>query len=107
MAISFDQPISAANLKAVVEKLMGGGDLPETLVAVSKPVDSAYAPHPLSYYSKFEITTAGPYYTETIPAESGVHVINGKSVEIVDRGTYVYFKGYTSSLDIIRIVGYR
>lgn len=25
MAISSDQPISAANLKAVVEKLMGGG----------------------------------------------------------------------------------
>ena len=25
MAISSDQPVSAANLKAVVEKLMGGG----------------------------------------------------------------------------------
>ena len=25
MAISSDQPISAANLKAVVDKLMGGG----------------------------------------------------------------------------------
>lgn len=50
---------------------------------------------------------AGPYYTETISAESGVHVVNGKSIEIVDRGTYVYFRGYASTnLEMLRIIGY-
>ena len=36
MAISSDQPISAANLKAVVEKLMVGGYLPEVLAIHNK-----------------------------------------------------------------------
>lgn len=41
MAISSDQPISAANLKAVVEKLMGGY-LPEVLAienSSKKPIE--------------------------------------------------------------------
>lgn len=45
MAISSEQPISAANLKAVVEKLMGGGYLPEVLAIYNngKSLSSSYA----------------------------------------------------------------
>lgn len=77
MAISSDQPISAANLKAVVEKLMGGGYLPETLLAVG--VDSGeqhiYLAEPDRYVR---------YYVEV-----GSGMIHGKSM----------FKGYIENKD--------
>ena len=57
MAISSDQPISAANLKAVVEKLMGGGYLPETLLAFNTDnnSDSVTCYGNVSDYQSFEV----------------------------------------------------
>lgn len=77
MAISSDQPISAANLKAVVEKLMGGGYLPETLLAVngSSCEQYVYLAEPDRY---------ARYYVEV-----GSGLYHGKSM----------FKGYIENKD--------
>lgn len=126
MAISSDQPISAENLKAVVEKLMGGVYLPETLVANCFMYDykSSYVMFfaDLSRYSKLEVTVGinSAVYQGMVDPTLGDHrleKINGSSyppafLTITFRADstcdYIQMiEDYSEKIESVRIIGYR
>lgn len=125
MAISSDQPISAANLKAVVDKLMGGY-LPETLVANCHMYmyESSYIEFfaDLSRYSKLEVTVCidSAVYQGMVDPTLGDHQLKKtiglslrpSSLTITFRADSIcdYIQmiwDYSEKIESVRIVGYR
>lgn len=101
MAISSDQPISAANLKAVVEKLMGGYF--NEVVWAGGLASSCMVGGDLGRFKEFKVERE---YQEsvTIPAVAGEHKVGDNYFDIRDSGKYFYLGA--RSWQFSRIVGY-
>ena len=125
MAISGDAPVSADNLKAVVDKLMGGGYLPELLFMSNASIDlsdtAVIIYKDIGDFKEFVLylkAMAGNGYSCTVklPAKAGSYTLGDYGAQdslsdnlvlITDSSKSYSITSRSSQTYCYRVVGYR
>lgn len=126
MAISGDSPVSAANLKAVVDKLMGGGLFPEVIFTTNTGVEltseAIMVPKACGEFREYAVFVtrstklAEDCYEARIPASPGDYYLanygvpgylGGVTLSVTDDYYSWAIRSNTSRVYVMRVVGYR
>lgn len=124
MSISNDQPISAGNLKAALDSLMGGGYLPELLFLSDSYIDlsdrsvTIYKGNgDFKEFALYLMTMGGDYYcTVKLPAKPGSYTLGDYGAQdslsdnlvlITDSSKSYSITSRSSQTYCYRVVGYR
>ena len=102
MVVSNDQPVSAANLKAAVEALAGGGYFNEVVWAGGL-TSSCMVSGDLGKFKEFKVEREDQEAV-TIPAVDGEYKVGNNYFDINDSGKYFYLRA--RGWQFSRIVGY-